>query len=89
MLAESPVSGASVARGTAVNLTESSGPLAGDINGDNIVNCADLAIIRAAFGKRTVDVGFDPRADLNHDGIIDIRDLAAEARLMPAGTTCK
>ena len=89
VLAESPVSGASVARGTAVNLTESSGPLAGDINGDNIVNCADLAIIRAAFGKRTVDVGFDPRADLNHDGIIDIRDLAAEARLMPAGTTCK
>ena len=89
VLSESPVAGASVSRGTAVSLTESSGPLAGDINGDNAVNCADLGIIRAAFGKRTGDAGFDPRADLNHDGIIDIRDLAAEARIMPTGTTCK
>ena len=89
VLTESPAAGASLARGSAVSLVESSGPLAGDLNGDNLVNCADLALIKASFGKHAGDVGFDPRADTNHDGVIDIRDLAAEARLMPAGTTCK
>jgi hypothetical protein len=60
----------------------------GDLNGDGVVNCADLAIIKASFGKRVGQAGFDIRADVNGDGVVNILDLTAEARLMPAGTTC-
>jgi trimeric autotransporter adhesin len=60
----------------------------GDINGDGIVNCADLAIIKASFGKKTGQTGFDPRADVNGDGVVNILDLSIVAKQVPAGTTC-
>jgi hypothetical protein len=60
----------------------------GDLNGDGAVNCADLAIIRASFGKRVGQAGFDIRADLNGDGVVNILDLSTEARLMPSGVLC-
>jgi hypothetical protein len=60
----------------------------GDLNGDDVVNCADITIIKASFGKKTGQVGFDPRADVNGDGIVNILDLAVVASLLPAGTTC-
>ena len=88
VISESPAAGTSVAAGSPVNLVVSSGPLLGDVNGDGVVNCADLAIIKAAFGKKTGQPGFDSRADVNKDGVVNILDLSAEARLMPAGTTC-
>ncbi|MDZ4754830.1 MAG: hypothetical protein SGJ11_10075 [Phycisphaerae bacterium] len=44
------------------------GPL-GDLNGDNIVNAADLALLLGAWG--TPGLG-----DLNDDGIVDASDLA-------------
>jgi Dockerin type I domain len=61
---------------------------AGDLNGDGAVNCADLAIIKASFGKRVGQTGFDIRADVNGDGVVNIIDLSTEARGMPAGTVC-
>ncbi|MFH0725325.1 MAG: choice-of-anchor Q domain-containing protein [Pseudomonadota bacterium] len=61
---------------------------AGDLNNDGAVNCADLAIVKASFGKRTGQPGFDPRADVNKDGVVDIRDLSFVSRLLPAGTKC-
>ena len=60
----------------------------GDVNGDGKVDCADLAIMKASFGKKCGQVGFDSRADLNGDCVVDIRDLAAVARQVPAGTRC-
>ena len=33
--------------------------------------------------------GFDPRADVNGDGIVNILDLSAVARQLPAGKTCR
>lgn len=60
----------------------------GDRNGDGVVNCADLAIVKASFGKKTGQAGFDPRADVNGDGVVNILDLAAVAKALPAGTTC-
>ncbi len=60
----------------------------GDLNADGLVNCADLAIIKASFGKKVGEVGFDIRADVNGDGVVNILDVSAEARLMLAGTTC-
>ncbi|MYM94501.1 hypothetical protein GTP90_11590 [Rugamonas sp. FT81W] len=59
--------------------------LVGDVNGDGAVNCDDLAIIKAALGKRTGQAGFDARADLNKDGVVDARDLSAETQRIPGG----
>lgn len=60
----------------------------GDVNGDGTVNCADLAIVRAAFGKRSGQAGFDSRADLNRDGVVNVVDLGLVSRQLPPGTTC-
>ncbi|WP_445233252.1 M12 family metallo-peptidase [Duganella rhizosphaerae] len=59
--------------------------LVGDVNGDGAVNCDDLAIIKAALGKRSGQAGFDARADLNKDGVVDARDLAAESQRIAGG----
>jgi hypothetical protein len=59
-----------------------------DLNGDGVINCADLAIIKASFGRKTGQPGFDPRADVNGDGVVNVLDLSAVARQLPVGTTC-
>ncbi len=51
----------------------------GDVNGDCKVDKADLASVGAAFGKTTVSIGFNPNADLNNDGGINIVDLVLVA----------
>jgi hypothetical protein len=60
----------------------------GDVNGDGVVNCVDLAIVKTSFGKKAGQMGFDPRADVNMDGVINLLDLAIVAKALPAGTTC-
>ena len=60
----------------------------GDVNGDGVVNCLDLNLMKASFGKKTGQPGFNPSADLNHDGIVNVLDLSIVARAVPAGTTC-
>ena len=64
------------------------GPVPGDLNGDGAVMCTDLAIVKASFGKRTGQAGFDARADVNTDGVVDVRDLSFVARQIPSGTKC-
>jgi len=44
----------------------------GDLSGDGFVDMEDMAIIALDFGKRS---GFDPRADTDGNGEIDIYDL--------------
>ena len=39
-------------------------------------NCSDYAIVKVAFGTRSNLPGWDSRADLNMDKVVDIRDLA-------------
>jgi Bacterial Ig-like domain (group 3)/Dockerin type I domain len=63
--------------------------LFGDLNSNGSVGCDDLAIIKASFGKKIGQAGFDPRADVNNDGIVNVLDLSAVARLVPPGTVCK
>jgi uncharacterized repeat protein (TIGR01451 family) len=65
------------------------GQIPGDVNGDGVIDCKDIAIVRAAFGKRTGEPGFDPRADVVPDGVIDIRDLAFVSQKLPVGTVCQ
>jgi beta-lactam-binding protein with PASTA domain len=88
VISESPAAGTSVAAKSAVSLMVSTGSLLGDLNGDGVVNCTDLAIIKASFGKKVGQAGFDARADVNKDGVVNVLDLSTEARLMPAGTSC-
>lgn len=47
-----------------------------DINGDNIVDYRDLAILGAAYGSKKGDPAYKEAADLNGDGIVDYKDLA-------------
>jgi hypothetical protein len=44
--------------------------------------------VRASLGKRAGQPGFDPRADVNGDGVVDIRDMAAVSKNVPAANTC-
>jgi hypothetical protein len=62
--------------------------VAGDADGDGAVTCTDVTIVRASFGRRTGQVGFDPRADMNKDGIVNLADSTIVARALPQGTRC-
>jgi hypothetical protein len=73
---------------TFVGYLPNPGTVFGDVNQDGIVNCKDIAIIKADFGKKTGQTGYNPLADLNNDGVINILDLAIDARLLPKGLTC-
>ncbi|WP_373990568.1 M12 family metallo-peptidase [Duganella sp. BuS-21] len=59
--------------------------LVGDVNADGALNCADYAIVKAALGKRSNQAGFDARADLNKDGVIDARDLVFISQRVAGG----
>lgn len=65
------------------------GPVPGDVNGDSAVNCTDMSIVKASYGKASGQVGFDLRADVNGDGIVNILDLATVSRQLQSGTACQ
>jgi Dockerin type I domain/Cohesin domain len=73
---------------TAVAYLPLPGTVLGDVNGDGKVNCADMAIVKADFGLRVGEAGYNSRADVNQDGVINILDLAIVARQLPPGMTC-
>ena len=60
----------------------------GDANGDSALDCADLALVKASVGKRSGQAGFDPRADVTGDGVVDLRDVLFVSQRLPAGTAC-
>jgi hypothetical protein len=49
--------------------------LAGDVNLDCRVNIFDLSLVAVSYGARLGDPRYNPNADLNGDGIINITDL--------------
>jgi hypothetical protein len=65
-----------------------SGAVPGDVNGDSVVDCADLAIVKASYGRSSSQPGFDLRADVNGDGIVNLVDLSTVSRQLPPGTVC-
>jgi len=54
-------------------------PLSGDINGDRTINILDIVLYVLAFGSKPGDPNWDPRVDINPDGIINVADLFAIA----------
>ena len=49
--------------------------IAGDINGDGIIDIADFTVISATYGSNMGDAEFSAAADLNGDDVINIFDL--------------
>jgi hypothetical protein len=60
----------------------------GDATADGQVNCNDVALVRSALGKNVSQTGYNVNADVNLDGVVDIRDLSFVSSKQRAGTTC-
>ena len=61
--------------------TDSAPRLVADVNGDGVVDLADLAIVAQAMGKPVEN----PRADVNADGVVDGEDFAQVAANLGEG----
>ena len=61
--------------------------LQGDANRDGVVDATDGGIIAASLGLCEGDAGFDPNADLNGDGCVNVLDVGiftlAEGNALP------
>jgi hypothetical protein len=67
-----------------IRFTATATVLVGDINGNNVVDIADLTtVIDYILGKITLTAGDSAKADYNKDGHIDIRDAE-----LPVGDYC-
>jgi GH35 family endo-1,4-beta-xylanase len=61
----------------------------GDVDGDAQLTCADVWAATASLRKRTGDPGFVRNADLDQNGIVDMRDIVALRRLLPDHMHCR
>jgi hypothetical protein len=52
----------------------------GDVNGDGLINVIDLTLVSLAYGSFEGEPDYNPDADLNSDGIVDMKDMATVAR---------
>jgi hypothetical protein len=67
----------------------SNGSVLGDVDGSGSVTCTDYSLLKASFGKRIGQPGFNLAADLNADGVVDIRDLFLIAKQLPSSPVCQ
>jgi hypothetical protein len=51
-------------------------PRYGDINGDDVVDAADLMLLRAGFGRLATEAGYLAHADFNADAVVDGQDFS-------------
>ena len=63
-------------------------PVAGDVDGDGVVGCSDVNIVKASLNKRLGQSGFDARADVNKDNVVNTIDLKYVNSRLPQGTSC-
>jgi len=50
--------------------------IAGDVNGDRVVDVFDLSMVGQSYGLFSWMAGYNPSADITEDGLVDARDLA-------------
>ncbi|MDQ2778025.1 MAG: M12 family metallo-peptidase [Pseudomonadota bacterium] len=63
--------------------------LLGDVDSDGAVTCLDVRQVRSALGSAAGQPGFDPRNDVNNDGVVDVRDLAYVSQRLTSSTRCQ
>jgi hypothetical protein len=51
--------------------------ITGDVTGDDVVDILDIAAVAGVFGAKTGDPTYNPAADINSNGLIDIFDLVS------------
>jgi len=61
----------------------------GDVTADGVVDCSDVAAVKEAYGKKVGQAGYNPAADFNGDGFVNIQDLQFVVQHLPAGTKCQ
>ncbi|HEY4380420.1 MAG TPA: dockerin type I domain-containing protein [Acidobacteriaceae bacterium] len=61
----------------------------GDVTGDGAVGCDDVTAVRVAYGRSVGNPGYNPAADFNGDGFVNVQDLQFVVQHLPAGTTCQ
>jgi hypothetical protein len=54
--------------------------LPGDVNSDLKIDIIDVAVVAIAFGRVKGSVGWDSRADIIQDDVVDIKDVAYVSR---------
>jgi hypothetical protein len=74
--------------GTPMQFITRASLLDGDLNGDERVDCADVAVVKTALGKRLGEVGYNAWADINADGIVDSRDVTLITKRLTRRVTC-
>ena len=63
--------------------------LPGDVDGDAQLTCSDVSAATASIGKRAGEPGYLRNADLDQDGVVEMRDIVAIRQLLPAGMRCQ
>ena len=63
--------------------------LPGDVNLDGAVNCMDYDLIKAHYGAIVGQANYLDLADPNHDGLVNVLDLAFVQTHLPKGTVCQ
>jgi hypothetical protein len=58
------------------------------VDNDGQINCTDESIVMTAFGSYRGTAKYDPRADINADGVVNVLDLAIVTSKLPTGTKC-
>jgi hypothetical protein len=62
--------------------------MAADVNSHGKIDCSDIAIVKVSMGKSAGQTGFDSRADVNHDGVVNVLDLATVSQKLIPGARC-
>ena len=52
----------------------------GDLDDNNVIDGADLAVLKASFGRRTGESSFNFEADFNSDQVVDGQDFSILAQ---------
>ena len=76
---EGPKSGAEATTRTPTQLPE-------DVNGDGRIDCSDIAMVKAAMGSTPGRPNWKPAADVNRDGVVNLRDLTLISQMLPSAT---
>ena len=72
-----------------VQESNADGTFGADRNNDGVLNCADLQVVKQAFGAVRGQPNYTPMADVNNDGVVNILDLSLVSAQLPAGTVCQ